>query len=1375
MNAVDVLTLAGRDRRTRRWFLSRTAFGAPGGRALPLAVAMWLLAAVLPAMAAHFDGPFEVCEGIVFYVVNSTDQPFTIEVKGQTSAYRPMLIRVFDPDERRLARKDLPENESSDTQLRPFRFTFAARGKGVHQVHILGPHNRFDFRTYPALPFGVFGHTGGLSGHGKQFARAFVYLPPKLPSWHVSVGAYQHVMPSLTIRDETGKQRLSLSKDNLKGDVDIPESGEHLWKLAMETVGDNWYALHFGNAPIILCPDPETARAIHASTDVMPDGTLCFHKCQVRAWQLLQKYRKMPASAFEVALPDLNQYKAEWIKDPVRNGYLSGLYRALPPALKEQNLNPASPWFGTFRVWHDEKAKNVELPGNPFADYSRRGLNDLIKWAGPLACAFAVNQPFNPLYRNEALRKRILIGALQDILLMKESERRDTPNSLFYGDRQIYFANVPDLFAYTVRDCPPDERAIWTEGMERMTDSFAIAHSSCVNQWAFSIRGIATMSLGSDDPWYRKLVSRHVRWIVNRSLFGCGQAPAGYHQEGAGPDAYNGFTCSHLAYAYRVTGDPLILESVRRCYEMFDHTIAAEPDGRHLSANSFSFRTPWGWGNAFSDCGYPLLAELLPQAGMRAGKYFNFAKPANTESEIREAVGRMRPEKQWRFMAEDAKWDGGFGCFDLYQYFSRKPLSGQLPAVSDKPFVKAFGDEFFFARRPAYYAGFYAGNHDVKGSWSSPLVQGPHSGGLLLFWSPGFGSSVLGMNWNAYSVNALVATAANGKTEWESFKSVRGILKQNPDRLLISGEIYNLPLQFSREYEFLNDRLGVTLTLKATAPVRLTSFVECFPYPVGKTKPNAINVQTADGSTLDENGRDTASVFLRNDSNESHVLVFAEPRRCRAVVVESVDHYDARRRVGSVQVGIPLDWAAGQERVFRYALVPTAAPGKRVGPTSLPATVAPTPALRNVRPTITTSVASGDGAINLLPRIDPQKDAVHGEWRIEGSDLLSDKEKTYTRIEIPYRPPAEYDLRVTFTRLGGTDSPNVILAQPGRQFMWHMDTFNNHMFGFSLIDGVLPPENATGVKRPNGLVNGRRYKTIIQVRNDQLKVYLDDELIVQWSGDMKRLSLAPACKLHNDDTLGLLTWSCPVAFHKLELLEVTGKGTFTRTALENAGGTSAPQSAPPLSRGTGVAPAFPAQTSSAGAINLLALVNPRRDAVQGHWKLAADGVTLEKPDAAGVLDLPYAPPEEYDFEVEFTPSSGNNSVNQYLAAAGRSFAWKLNAYGEKPPLYCMDLLDGKSAEYRDDASAQKPLTLEAGRRYTSKVEVRRGSLRALVNGEEYLRWSGDFNRLSLEPHYKLHDSRHIGVGSFQRGVTFHRIEVREVSGKVTLTLAGQKP
>jgi len=166
---------------------------------------------------------------------------------------------------------------------------------------------------------------------------------------------------------------------------------------------------------------------------------------------------------------------------------------------------------------------------------------------------------------------------------------------------------------------------------------------------------------------------------------------------------------------------------------------------------------------------------------------------------------------------------------------------------------------------------------------------------------------------------------------------------------------------------------------------------------------------------------------------------------------------------------------------------------------------------------------------------------------------------------------------------------------------------------------------------------------------------------------------------------------------------------------------------------------------------------------------------LEKPSVAGVLDLPYVPPEEYDFEIEFTPLSSGRNVNQYLAAAGRSFAWKLNAFDQKPPIYGFDLLDGKLCRDRTEAVEQKPLTLETGKRYTSRVEVRRGSLRTLVNGVEYVRWSGAFSRLSMESFFKLHDDRHLGVGSVSRSVVFHRIEVREVTGKGTFTRAAPLP
>jgi type 1 glutamine amidotransferase len=201
--------------------------------------------------------------------------------------------------------------------------------------------------------------------------------------------------------------------------------------------------------------------------------------------------------------------------------------------------------------------------------------------------------------------------------------------------------------------------------------------------------------------------------------------------------------------------------------------------------------------------------------------------------------------------------------------------------------------------------------------------------------------------------------------------------------------------------------------------------------------------------------------------------------------------------------------------------------------------------------------------------------------------------------------------------------------------------------------------------------------------------------------------------------------------------------------------------------GSVAAPSPPSNVTavSQNVINLMPLIDPQEDAVKGDWKLTTDGLLLEKPAGHVVLDLPYSPPEEYDFEIEFTPQSNGKNVNQYLIAAGHSFAWKV---ARNDQYAVIELMDGKYYNQRKEGVSERTLFLEIGRRYVSKVEVRRTSLRALVNGEEYLRWSGDFNRLSLETVFKLHDDRHIGVGSVQRGVVFHRIEVREVTGKGTL-------
>lgn len=185
----------------------------------------------------------------------------------------------------------------------------------------------------------------------------------------------------------------------------------------------------------------------------------------------------------------------------------------------------------------------------------------------------------------------------------------------------------------------------------------------------------------------------------------------------------------------------------------------------------------------------------------------------------------------------------------------------------------------------------------------------------------------------------------------------------------------------------------------------------------------------------------------------------------------------------------------------------------------------------------------------------------------------------------------------------------------------------------------------------------------------------------------------------------------------------------------------------------------PVPAAPAGAINLLGLVDVKRDAVAGDWTMMGKELVLAK-GIYGALEFQTAVPEEYDFEMEFTPQTDGNNVNQYISAGGHSFAWKLNAHARTPPLYGFELLDGKFAKDTTEARTEISQALQVGTRYRSTIEVRKASLRALLDGKELVKWSGDFSRFSMENGTKLRDPKHIGVGAYKRGVIFHKAEVR---------------
>ena len=194
-------------------------------------------------------------------------------------------------------------------------------------------------------------------------------------------------------------------------------------------------------------------------------------------------------------------------------------------------------------------------------------------------------------------------------------------------------------------------------------------------------------------------------------------------------------------------------------------------------------------------------------------------------------------------------------------------------------------------------------------------------------------------------------------------------------------------------------------------------------------------------------------------------------------------------------------------------------------------------------------------------------------------------------------------------------------------------------------------------------------------------------------------------------------------------------------------------------------PPRPEDTDWAHAVDLLALAKPDDDAVFGTWK--KEGKALASDDSKlARFALPYRPPEEYDYRVDFTRRAGDDTVVLHLARGTSHFVLQIACWDNQ---YCaFDRVDGKGAK---ENSTTIERGIETGRRYTALVQVRKDSVRAYLDGEILTQLATDYTNLSMrKSEWNLADKQgQLGLGSNLSEVVFHSAQVREVTGKgVTL-------
>ncbi|MFZ2642680.1 MAG: S16 family serine protease [Verrucomicrobiia bacterium] len=210
----------------------------------------------------------------------------------------------------------------------------------------------------------------------------------------------------------------------------------------------------------------------------------------------------------------------------------------------------------------------------------------------------------------------------------------------------------------------------------------------------------------------------------------------------------------------------------------------------------------------------------------------------------------------------------------------------------------------------------------------------------------------------------------------------------------------------------------------------------------------------------------------------------------------------------------------------------------------------------------TVSDATSSHVINLMPLIDPTRDAVDGKWTMQDGKLVSELGGR-SRLMIPYEPPDEYDYRIVLTRRQGNGYALQFLPHNEHTALWIMGTKDDTLYGFELIGGkgIYAANNPTAKHTTLGFASGRSFTSLVKVRKNGLTAFMDGKQITEWKTDFTDVSIGSYWELPNRQLLGIGCSKASFVFEKIEIVEVTGKGKPLRESASPSSGQPPPVAA----------------------------------------------------------------------------------------------------------------------------------------------------------------------------------------------------------------------
>ena len=180
------------------------------------------------------------------------------------------------------------------------------------------------------------------------------------------------------------------------------------------------------------------------------------------------------------------------------------------------------------------------------------------------------------------------------------------------------------------------------------------------------------------------------------------------------------------------------------------------------------------------------------------------------------------------------------------------------------------------------------------------------------------------------------------------------------------------------------------------------------------------------------------------------------------------------------------------------------------------------------------------------------------------------------------------------------------------------------------------------------------------------------------------------------------------------------------------------------------------------AVDLLAMVDPARDAVAGQWTMTAGRLESNKQYGARI-ELPYQPPEEYVLTAIVEPLDEPNGLILGQRSGGRRFQVLLNySRPDSPPANALENIDGRNVD-QNGTTLRTPL-LAKNRPSAVVCTVKRDRVTVAVDGRTVLDWRGEPSRLSLADYWQTPRELALFLGAYDCRYRFLRVTLAPISG-----------